>query len=215
MFTGLIEEVGTIRKVMENPEGKAFQIEAHKVLEGLKTGDSIAVDGACLSVTSVLKDGFTVQAVQETIRKTTLAFFRPGLQVNLERAMAANSRFGGHFVQGHVDGIAPISSIEKKGNSAVITLEIPEKLRRYIAVKGSVAMNGISLTVAECTGRFLSVAVIPLTMKDTHLGVKKTGDYVNIEVDILAKYVARQLSENSENETPLDKKITSWGYKKT
>ncbi|RKY50117.1 MAG: riboflavin synthase [Candidatus Neomarinimicrobiota bacterium] len=215
MFTGLIEEVGTIRRVKDNTEGKSFEIAAQKVLEDLKIGDSIAVDGTCLSVVSVLKDGFTAQAVQETIRKTTLAFFRPGSRVNLERAMAANSRFGGHFVQGHVDGIAPISSIEKKGNSAVITLEIPENLRRYIAVKGSVAINGISLTVAECAGRFVSVAVIPLTLKDTHLGLKKTGDYVNIEVDILAKYVARQLSGNSENETPLEKKITSWGYKKT
>ncbi len=213
MFTGLIEEVGTVRRVMNNPEGRLLEITAQKVLEGLEIGDSVAVDGACLSVVSTGRDRFRVQAVQETIRKTTLRFFQTGTRVNLERAMAANSRFGGHFVQGHVDGIAPVTSVVTKGVSAVFTFEIPETLQRYVTVKGSVTINGISLTVAELSGRNFSVAVIPLTMKETTLGLKKAGDFINIEVDILAKYVERQLSGRDKLETDLEDKIRQWGYK--
>ncbi len=213
MFTGLIEEVGTVRRVMNNPEGRLLEITAQKVLEGLEIGDSVAVDGACLSVVSTGRDRFRVQAVQETIRKTTLRLFQTGTRVNLERAMAANSRFGGHFVQGHVDGIAPVTSVVTKGGSAVFTFEIPETLQRYVTVKGSVTINGISLTVAELSGRNFSVAVIPLTMKETTLGLKKAGDFINIEVDILAKYVERQLSGRDKLETDLEDKIRQWGYK--
>jgi riboflavin synthase len=214
MFTGLIEEMGTIRRIRDNLEGKRFEIGAKKVLTGLETGDSIAVDGTCLSVVSISNDSFTTQAVRETINRTTLRFFKAGTTVNLERAMAANSRFDGHFVQGHVDGIAMVSSIEKRGESAVITLEVPPRLDRYIAEKGSIAINGISLTVAEQSGSHISVSVIPLTLQDTTLSSKKRGDYVNIEVDILAKYVERQVSGTVDHDVRLVEKIRRWGYKK-
>lgn len=213
MFTGLIEETGTIRRITENPEGRLFEISAQKVLPGLNMGDSVAVDGVCLSVVNTGKDSFVAQAVQETIHKTTLRFFRTGTRVNLERAMAANGRFGGHFVQGHVDGIGTIHSVSMQGQAATYTFLVPESLLRYIVDKGSVTINGISLTVSEKSGHHVSVAVIPLTLKETNLSEKKKGDYVNIEVDILAKYVERHLSGESENDSGLTDKIQRWGYK--
>ena len=213
MFTGLIEELGTIRRISINPEGRVFEITAKKVLEHLAIGDSIAIDGTCLSVVSLKNDGFTAQAVQETINRTTLRHFRIGTKVNLERSMPANGRFGGHFVQGHVDGIAVISSIINSGRAAVITVDLPVGLMRYVVVKGSIAIDGISLTVAEKSGNLVSVSVIPLTLHDTNLSLKKNGDFVNIEVDMMAKYVEQFVTGNSDGDTSLVEKIRSWGYK--
>ncbi|MBN2600864.1 MAG: riboflavin synthase, partial [Candidatus Marinimicrobia bacterium] len=201
MFTGLIEELGTVRRVSINSEGCLFEISAEKVLERLAIGDSIAIDGTCLSVVSFKNDSFTAQAVQETINRSTLKHFRVGTKVNLERAMPADGHFGGHFVQGHVDGIAAISRMIKNGRAAIITIDLPAELMRYIILKGSVAIDGISLTVAEKFGNRISVSVIPLTLKDTSLSLKKSGDLVNIEVDMMAKYVENIITGNSEEET--------------
>ena len=213
MFTGLIEELGTVRRISTNPEGRVFEITAKKVLEQLAIGDSIAIDGTCLSVISLKNDGFTAQAVQETIARSTLNYFRNGIKVNLERAMPAVGRFGGHFVQGHVDGIAVISNIVNSGRAAVITIDLPVGLTRYVVVKGSIAINGISLTVAEKSGNLVSVSVIPLTLHDTNLSLKRKGDFVNIEVDMMAKYVEQFVSGNSDGDTNLVEKIRNWGYK--
>ena len=213
MFTGLIEELGTVRRVSINSEGRLFEITAKKILERLAIGDSIAIDGTCLSVVSFKNDRFTAQAVQETINRSTLKHFRIGMKVNLERAMRADGRFGGHFVLGHVDGIAVISSIHKTGRSAIITVKVPADLIRYVVVKGSIAIDGISLTVAEKSGNLISVSVIPLTLNDTSLSLKKSGDLVNIEVDMMAKYVENIITGNSEEEANLVDKIRGWGYK--
>ncbi|MBC8490999.1 MAG: riboflavin synthase, partial [Candidatus Marinimicrobia bacterium] len=163
MFTGLIEEIGKVERIQSNPEGKLFEILSTKVTEDLHIGDSVAVDGICLSVVSMMNDRFTAQAVDETLSRTTLVYFKSGVQVNLERAMSANGRFGGHFVQGHVDGVGSISSIVKTGESATITIQVPDELKQYIVPKGSIAINGISLTVASTIANQITVVVIPLT----------------------------------------------------
>lgn len=213
MFTGLIEEIGAVRRVLVNSEGRLFEVKAEKVLERLTIGDSVAVDGVCLTVVDIKKGAFTAQAVQETVNRTTLQHFRTGTEVNLERAMPADGRFGGHFVQGHVDGIGVISAVSGSGKAATITIDLPTDLMRYIIFKGSVAINGISLTVAAKSGNRISVAVIPLTMQTTNLHGKKKGDYVNIEVDMMAKYVEQFISGSSDDGTALVDRIRNWGYK--
>jgi len=214
MFTGLIEEVGKISRVTSNPEGKLFEISSTKVIVDLHVGDSVAVDGACLSVVSVMNDRFTAQAVDETLTRTTLVHFKSGVQVNLERAMPANGRFGGHFVQGHVDGVGSISSIVKTGNSATITVQVPDELKQYIVPKGSIAINGISLTVAGIDGNSITVSVIPISLTDTNLSRKKVGDYLNIEVDILAKYIEKLVTNRGSDESINEDRIKQWGYGK-
>lgn len=214
MFTGLIEEIGAVRQVLTNSEGRLFTIGAEKVLEGLSIGDSVAVDGVCLSVVEVRNDGFVVQAVQETIRRSTLRFFQVGTKVNLERALRSGDRLGGHFVQGHVDGMAVISGLLRSGQSAMLDLNLPADLMKYLIVKGSVAVNGISLTVAERSGTAVSIALIPLTLRETNLGLKKVGDYVNIEVDLMAKYIEQLLPRSDDEIRDIEKRIKNWGYNK-
>jgi len=212
MFTGLIEEIGKISRVTSNPEGKLFKILSTKVIEDLHIGDSVAVDGACLSVVSVMNDRFTAQAVDETLSRTTLIYFKSGVQVNLERAMSANGRFGGHFVQGHVDGVGSISSIVKTGESATITIQVPDELKQYIVPKGSIAINGISLTVASIIANQITVAIIPLTFRDTNLKTIRMGDLVNIEVDLLAKYIEQFVTRKYSVKPITEDTINSWGY---
>lgn len=214
MFTGLIEEIGAVRQVLTNSEGRLFTIAAEKVLEGLSIGDSVAVDGVCLSVVEVRNDGFVVQAVQETIRHSTLRFFQVGTKVNLERALRSGDRLGGHFVQGHVDGMAVISGLLRSGQSAMLDLNLPADLMKYLIVKGSIAVNGISLTVAERSGTAVSIALIPLTLRETNLGLKKVGDYVNIEVDLMAKYIEQLLPRSDDEIRDIEKRIKNWGYNK-
>lgn len=214
MFTGLIEELGTIKQVSANGEGRLFEIRADKVLESLTVGDSVAVDGVCLSVVRVSKEGFAVQAVRETLRCSTLQFFQAGTKVNLERALRSGDRLGGHFVQGHVDGLAVISGISRSGKAATLIFDLPVDLMKYIIVKGSLAVNGVSLTVAERSGTAVSIAVIPLTLHETNLGLKKIGDQVNIEVDLMAKYIEQFLSRSDDRARDIEKRIKSWGYDK-
>lgn len=185
MFTGIVEEVGRVKRW----EAPVLEVSARKVLEDLKVGDSIAVNGACLTVVSLGADGFTVELSPETLRRTSLGQVAPGKGVNLERAVAASGRLGGHIVQGHVDGTATVASIQPEGQARLVSFRVPPRLARYIVEKGFVAVDGISLTVVSRDTSSFSVSVIPYTWDNTTMCERVVGDAVNIEVDILAKYV--------------------------
>lgn len=211
MFTGLIEEVGKIKGITPNTEGKEFHIESKKVINDLNIGDSITIDGACLTVTAQTKEYFSVQAVEETLIKTTLKDVKVGSSVNLERAILATDRFGGHFVQGHVDGIAKIISFQRSSKAATLKFKIPYEIVKYVVPKGSITLNGISLTAAEVDGSIVTVSLIPFTLGNTNLWQKKAGDSLNIEVDLLAKYVENFI-KSKEQKTISVEKIKTWGY---
>ena len=193
MFTGIIEELGTIRKV--GPGN--LELAAHTVLEGTKLGDSIAVNGVCLTVTALSPTGFTADVMPETFRRTGLGGLHPGSQVNLERAMAADGRFGGHIVTGHIDGTGTVRSLRREGNAVWVTISASPELLAGIVEKGSIAIDGISLTVAAVTDQDFSVSIIPHTGAQTTLLDRKAGDTVNLETDILGKYVARLLGREA------------------
>jgi riboflavin synthase len=188
MFTGIIETVGTAA------EAQGTRIRVDSELENLVVGESIAVNGVCLTVTRPEGGSFAADLSEETLRRTSLGALAPGSPVNLERAMAAGGRFGGHVVQGHVDGVGTVSEVARLAGSVEMFFSLPEELERYLVHKGSVTVEGVSLTVANLeTGRF-SVALIPHTLQSTTFGSLKPGDSVNIEVDVLAKYVERLLA---------------------
>lgn len=210
MFTGLVEEIGTIKKISTNNDGKVFNISAEKILVGAKIGDSIAIDGCCLSIISFTDDEFTVQAVHETLHRTTLGTWIMGNYVNLERAIAATSRFGGHFVQGHIDCTGTITGIKQYQNSAEIKITIPNKYMEFIIEKGSITISGISLTVAKKNSDSITIALIPITLKDTSLSTKKSSDKVNIETDIIGKYIKNIINQN--NYPDIETKMKNWGY---
>ena len=211
MFTGLIEEIGRIDKIIPNKEGRELQIDSNIVIEDIKLGDSVSVDGVCLSVTGIGNKNFKVQAVQETLQRSTLQTIKIGAPVNLERAMLPTSRFGGHFVQGHVDATGKILSWEMTGKSALLKILVPDKVIKYIVEKGSITINGISLTVAALEESMISIALIPITLKETNLSQKKVGSYINIEVDMIAKYVENLLEKRSSS-IPITEKMKKWGY---
>ena len=190
MFTGISEEKGKVQSIGND----YIIVKCSKVLEGSKIGDSIAVSGICLTVTESGKDFFKADVSPETFRVTALGGLRNGDYVNLERAMPANGRFGGHIVSGHIDGLARVESIIKNGGFFDLIIELNPDEIRYIVRKGSITVNGISLTVAEITGERIRMAIIPHTFENTNLSNLKYGDFVNIEVDILAKYVEKFLS---------------------
>ncbi len=198
MFTGLIEEQGKITAIRKNSAGAQLEIQCSRIPEDLKIDDSVAVSGVCLTATSVGHDRFRVQAVPETIRRTTIKNWRNGTRVNLERACTPETRLGGHLVQGHVDGVARLKAIKKIGAGAEWQLKIPEQLARYCVEKGSVALEGVSLTIADITADLLRIALIPHTLEVTNLGTKKVGDMLNMEVDILAKYVEKLITTGTE-----------------
>ena len=193
MFTGIIEEVGTVRAVRDHGSSRRFEVQAAAVLEGTRLGDSIAVDGVCLTVSELVPDGFCADAVAETLSRTTLADARPGEAVNLERALRPTSRLGGHFVQGHVDGTGSLVEIGGREGDVIARIQAPVDQVLLLAPKGSVAVHGVSLTVVDVVGDAFTVALVPHTLRATTLGSKKTGDALNIETDVLAKYVARLL----------------------
>lgn len=195
MFTGIIEEIGTIRDIRQNNEAIVMTIQAKKVLEDVKLGDSIAVNGVCLTVTSFTKEDFTVDLMPETVRATSLKTLKKGSCVNLERAMSANGRFGGHFVSGHVDGVGTIVKKQPLDNAVYYEIEFPPSLRPYILLKGSIAVDGTSLTVFGVTDRTFTISIIPHTLKETIIGTKDVGDIVNLECDMLAKYVEQMLEK--------------------
>lgn len=193
MFTGLIEEVGTVTAVRTRPEGTELQITAPRSVNDSKPGESIAVNGCCLTITSCRSDCLTFDLLEETIARTNLRHLRQDSPVNLERALRANGRLGGHFVQGHVDCIAPIIAFDAKGADFRLEIALPESDQHYVAPKGSIAINGISLTVAEICPTSFTVWIIPYTKRHTNLDRAMTGDLVNLEFDILAKYVERMV----------------------
>ncbi|MBE6869696.1 MAG: riboflavin synthase [Ruminococcus albus] len=193
MFTGLIEETGTVCEVCRNGNASFIRIAAEKVLEGTKVGDSIAVNGVCLTVTEHDGKIFRADVMNETLSRSSLGTLKQGSKVDLERAMSAEGRFGGHIVSGHIDGTGTVSSIKQDGIAVRYTISADEKLLRYIVEKGSVTLDGISLTVASVTNSDFSVSVIPHTAEQTILPYKKVGDIINIETDIIGKYVEKLL----------------------
>ena len=193
MFTGIVEETGVIRAMSMSGHSGEISIRADKVLEGTRIGDSIAVNGICLTVTSLKPDGFTADVMPETVSRSSLKSASAGDRVNLERAMAADGRFGGHIVSGHIDGTGRISSMTRDENAVIVRIEAGPGLLRYIVEKGSITIDGISLTVADVTARDFSVSVIPHTGEETTLLKRQEGGIVNLETDIIAKYVEKLL----------------------
>lgn len=199
MFTGIIEEIGKVEAVAKGSNSAVITIAAVKVLEDTKIGDSIAVNGVCLTVTSISGRKFSADVMAETLRRSSLGSLKHGSMVNLERAMAANGRFGGHIVSGHIDGVGVISSFEKEDNAVWVEIETPAKILRYIVEKGSITIDGISLTVAKLTDSSFAVSVIPHTGEETTLLNRNPGDIVNLENDIVGKYVERLMNFKTDD----------------
>lgn len=197
MFTGIIEEVGKVQSIRKGRNSATVLIGARTILEEIRLGDSIAVNGVCLTVTSFSKSGFTADVMHETLTRSSLGSLRAGSPVNLERAMPANGRFGGHIVSGHIDGTGTISTIAKDDNAVWYTVKTGSHILRYIIEKGSVAVDGVSLTVAKVHNDGFSVSIIPHTAAQTILSTKRIGDIVNLENDCIAKYVERLLGTQS------------------
>lgn len=194
MFTGIIEEVGTIESIKKGANSAVITIRADKVMEDLKLGDSVAMNGVCLTAASISGHSYSVDVMHETLNRTNLGELKGGSRVNLERAMQANGRFGGHIVAGHVDGTGRIRSMRKDDNAVWITVDTSSEVLKYIIDKGSITIDGISLTVARVDNRSFSVSVIPHTGVNTTLLEKKAGDTVNLENDMVGKYVEKLLA---------------------
>ncbi len=209
MFTGIIEEIGVISR----KSGSDLGILAKTVLEGLREGDSIAVNGVCLTVVALNADSFVVQVSPETLEKSTLGKLRPGDAVNLERAMAFGDRIGGHLVQGHVDGVGRVYSVIPQGQFSLWRFQAPMEIARYLIPKGSVAIDGISLTVVEPQGETFGVAVIPATLQRTTLRNRRPGDFVNIEADMIGKHIYHYLTRGRESALTLEF-LASHGFAK-
>lgn len=200
MFTGIIEEVGIVRSITKGSLSAILNISCEKVLEDTRVGDSIAVNGVCLTVTSLEESSFTADVMAETLRRSSLGELVKGSKVNLERAMQLNGRFGGHIVSGHIDGTGTILSTKKEGNATWVEVGTSPEILRYIIQKGSITIDGISLTVAKLDHMSFSVSIIPHTGSETTLLSKKPGDIVNLENDIVGKYVERFTSASTKKE---------------
>ena len=203
MFTGIVEEVGTIRELRFQAEGAVITVSAKNILPGIAIGDSIAVNGVCLTAVNIITGAFVCGISEETLRRSAFRKTKTGARVNLERALAANGRLGGHIMQGHVDDVGQMISRTPSGGGFEISFSFPRALERYLVYKGSIAVNGISLTIAALGKEKFSVAVIPHTLSATNLGDLAPGDPVNLETDILGKYFERYfqlgLAGNTEN----------------
>lgn len=195
MFTGLVEEKGRVAAVEERPAGRRFWIAAARVLEDARVGDSIAVNGCCLTAVAVEPGRFAVEAVPETLARTTLGEWREGEGVNLERSLRLDQRLGGHLVQGHVDGVGEVTAVTAEGDGRRIAIALPAPVVRYVAEKGSLAVDGTSLTVARAERARCEIALIPHTLAVTVAGDYRPGRRVNLEVDLVARYVARLVDE--------------------
>ena len=202
MFTGIVEELGAVRAVVSGGEWGSLSIGARRVLEDTRRGDSIAVNGVCLTVTALSRDGFTADVMAETLRRSNLGALKVGEAVNLERALAANGRFGGHIVSGHVDNLGEIVNTKQEGSALWLTLSAPPDVLELVVKKGSVTLDGVSLTVAERTERTFSVSLIPTTQTDTTLLRKRPGDKINLETDIIGKYVRALLHKSAPAALP-------------
>ena len=198
MFTGIIEELGSVKSVEERGENARIVIEARVVTEGTEHGDSIAVNGVCLTALDIQPDSFAADVSRETLQRSTLGRLRPGAPVNLERAVTPTTRLGGHIVQGHVDARGQFLNVENHGDSWTLRIAYPPEIARYLVFKGSVSVEGISLTIAGLTAEYFEIAIIPKTWEVTNLSHLKPGDEVNVEVDIIGKYVEKLLSQSKE-----------------
>jgi riboflavin synthase len=198
MFTGIIEEIGEIKNISSGVESKKLEIKAKKILVGLQIGESININGACQTVIQVKPDSFVVESVKETLKRSSLGLLKKGDRVNLERALKLSDRLGGHLLTGHVDCTSEIRSVSSDGDSSVFEFSLPPDYSALVVEKGSIAVNGISLTVAELKKNSFTVSIIPFTLKMTTLDEKKTGDLVNLEFDLFGKYVKR-IMEGKEN----------------
>lgn len=203
MFTGIVEEIGIIKNIKRGTKSSILTIEGHVIFEDLKLGDSIAVNGVCLTVTTINKNTFTADVMFETLNRSSLGSLNIGSNVNLERAMSANGRFGGHIVSGHIDGTGKIINKKVVDNAVLYYVSADKKILNYIIEKGSIAIDGISLTIVDITNSYFSVSIIPHTLSNTILTQKNIGDIVNLENDCIGKYVKRFMSieEKSSNIT--------------
>jgi riboflavin synthase len=212
MFTGIIEEIGKISAVNQISGGKRFCISAHTVLSDLTVNDSVAVSGVCLTVIYNDNDHFQVEAVGDTLTKTTLNQIRRGAEVNLERALRLNDRLGGHFVQGHVSGIGKVVHFTRIGENWSLKIDLPDQLLHYIIPEGSIAIDGISLTIAGIDEQTIRISVIPHTYRNTTMPSYQTGQAVNIETDFLGKYVEKFVRGASRNSKITEPWLKSLGY---
>ncbi|MFA9556086.1 riboflavin synthase [Evansella sp. AB-rgal1] len=199
MFTGIIEEKGTIQQMKRTGDAIVMKINGSRILSDVNLGDSIAVNGVCLTVTDFDHQSFSVDIMPETVKSTSLRDLSIGSKVNLERAMAANGRFGGHFVSGHVDGIGTIKSKRPEHNAVYYEIEVAPELRKYMMLKGSVSVDGTSLTIFGLSKDSFTISIIPHTIQETIIGSKKAGDIVNVECDMLAKYIEELIVQRSSN----------------
>lgn len=205
MFTGIIEEIGTVAMIQRGQYSAVLKVHAQTVLEDTKIGDSIAVNGVCLTVTNLFTDSFAADVMHETLDRSSLACLSRGSHVNLERAMPANGRFGGHIVAGHVDDVGRITQIRRDDTAIWYTVEAKEEVLRYIVEKGSVALDGISLTVAAVTRRDFSISAIPHTVRQTVLQERREGDIVNVETDVIGKYIEKLTARTPERRREITK----------
>lgn len=205
MFTGIIEEIGTVAMIQRGQYSAVLKVHARTVLEDTKIGDSIAVNGVCLTVTNLFTDSFAADVMHETLDRSSLACLSRGSHVNLERAMPANGRFGGHIVAGHVDDVGRITQIRRDDTAIWYTVEAKEEVLRYIVEKGSVALDGISLTVAAVTRRDFSISAIPHTVRQTVLQERREGDIVNVETDVIGKYIEKLTARTPERRREITK----------
>lgn len=213
MFTGLVEEVGEIAAIAATSAGKELTVRADKIIAELTLGASVAINGICLTVKFLTPKTFQVDVVQETLTRTNIGSARPGTRVNLEPALSFGGRLGGHLVQGHIDCLGAVIALERQAGEWILQVQLPENFAKYVVEKGSIAINGISLTVAACTGRQFQTAIIPHTWANTNLSLLKVGEQVNLEVDLIGKYIERLLGpyyKKTEGLT-LDK-LESFGY---
>ncbi len=209
MFTGIVEEMGSVKNIVYGSSSIKLSIECTTVIEGTVKGDSIAVNGICLTVTELGENWFAADVMPETMRKTGLEKLKPGGKVNLERALRLTDRLGGHIVSGHIDGTGTITGLKKEDNAVLITITAPEQIMKYIVQKGSVALDGTSLTIAELTSNTFTVSLIPLTRGFTILGTKSIGDRVNIECDIIGKYVEKMLKGETLESEPSKRDLSA------
>lgn len=203
MFTGLVEEKGKLKEKIPTGDGFQFVIEAKIVMKDLQIGSSIAVNGCCLTVVRIDGNTFAVDTIEETLNKTNLGVLKQGMNVNLERPLAADARLGGHFVLGHIDTTGKVEDVKELSNSHWLTISFPEKFKQYLIYVGSVAIDGVSMTVAELKDKSFSVGIIPHTWKETIFADKKVGDTVNLEFDVLGKYVERIMESKNQDESSI------------
>lgn len=202
MFSGIVEEMGAVKAAHKGFAGMRLSILASSILEGMKIGESISVSGACLTVIEFSEQDFAVDVSTETLNKTTLGSAVAGVPVNLERAMKLNDRIGGHLVTGHIDGVGTIQRREQQGNAIQYTIEVPEGIARYCVQKGSITIEGISLTINEVSDNSFAVTIIPHTANVTTMGLRQVGDFVNLENDMIGKYVERLLQFSGKSSAP-------------